>query len=44
MEVRLYDGKDSMFTIFEDDRIDPNPSRTSTIITFFWLEINHSIN
>ncbi|OEU21848.1 NAD(P)-binding protein [Fragilariopsis cylindrus CCMP1102] len=35
MEVRLYDGKDFMFTIFEDDRIDPNPSRTSTIITFF---------
>ena len=24
MEVRLYDGKDFMFTIFEDERIDPN--------------------
>jgi hypothetical protein len=36
MEVRVYDGKDSTFTLFEDDRIDDlNPSRTSTIIRFF---------
>lgn len=42
MEVRLYDGKDSMFTIFEDDRINPNPSGTSTIV--FFLARDKSLN
>ena len=38
LEVRIYSGRDSSFTLYEDDGIDPNPSRPSTEITFSWSE------
>ncbi|CAJ1953466.1 unnamed protein product [Cylindrotheca closterium] len=41
-EVRIYTGKDSSFSLFEDDGIDPSPSRPCTTIHFSWSE-NSSI-
>lgn len=38
LEVRIYSGNDSSFTLYEDDGIDPDPSRPSTEITFSWSE------
>jgi alpha-D-xyloside xylohydrolase len=38
LEVRIYCGKDSMFTLFEDDGVDPDPLRPSTTIKFEWSE------
>ena len=39
LEVRIYSGKDSSFILYEDDGVDPDPSRPSTEITFSWSVI-----
>lgn len=38
LEIRIFCGNDSEFTLFEDDGVDPDPLRPSTTITFEWSE------
>eukprot|EP00980_Cylindrotheca_fusiformis_P022955 scaffold9948_cov129-Cylindrotheca_fusiformis.AAC.23 len=38
LEARIYSGRDSKFTLFEDDGRDPDPLRPSTTIPFEWSE------
>lgn len=43
LEVRIYAGKDSSFTLFEDDGRDPDPSRPTTTIPFRWIEESYQL-
>jgi alpha-D-xyloside xylohydrolase len=36
LEVRVYDGMDSQFVLFEDDGVSGDPSRPMTTIAFSW--------
>ena len=42
-EIRIYTGADSSFSLFEDDGIDPSPSRPFTTISFSWSESSFAL-
>jgi alpha-D-xyloside xylohydrolase len=43
LEVRIYDGADSTFTLFEDDGTSADPSRPMTNIAFSWEEASRNL-
>jgi alpha-D-xyloside xylohydrolase len=43
LEVRVYDGADSTFTLFEDDGTSADPSRPTTTIEFSWKEASSTL-